>query len=97
MNDVQRTYEQMLIEKLSEGSVDAYKEVFYKYYYPLCEYASQYLSDVDSEDLVQEFMIMLWEHPETLYYAHSVKSYLFASIKNRCLNVIEKENSRQRK
>ena len=88
---------QILLERISKGSEEAYKDFFYTYYSPLCEYASQYLSDEDAEDLVQEFMIMLWEQRDILPYVNSLKSYLFTAVRNRCLNFIEKENSRQRK
>jgi len=89
--------EQGLLERLSSGSEDTYKEFFRLYYSPLCEYASQYISDEDAEDLVQEFMIVIWEQREILAHVHSLKSYLFASVRNRCLNFIEKENFRQKR
>jgi RNA polymerase sigma-70 factor (ECF subfamily) len=89
--------EQTLLDRLSKGSEEAYKEFFHLYYSPLCEYASQYLSDEDAEDLVQEFMIVIWEQQEILVHVHSLKSYLFAAVRNRCLNFMEKENYRQKK
>ena len=42
---------------LQQGDRNAYKQLFIKYYSPLCEYASQYISDDDSEELVQELML----------------------------------------
>ena len=89
--------EQALLEQLSGGSEYAYKDFFHLYYSPLCEYASQYVPDEDAEDLVQEFMITLWEQHEILVRVHSLKSYLFAAVRNRCMNFIEKENLRQKK
>ena len=49
-----------LITLLQQGDRNAYKQLFIKYYSPLCEYASQYISDDDSEELVQELMLFLW-------------------------------------
>jgi len=89
--------EQILLERISKGSEEAYEEFFYAYYSPLSEFASQYLSDEDAEDLVQEFMIMLWEQRDILPHVNSLKSYLFTAVRNRCLNFIEKEKNRQRK
>lgn len=40
-----------LITLLQQGDKDAYRQLFIKYYSPLCEYASQYISDDDSEEL----------------------------------------------
>ena len=37
-----------LIEQIQLGSKDAFKQMFIKFYSPLCEYASQYVSDEDS-------------------------------------------------
>ena len=48
-----------LITLLQQGDRNAYKQLFIKYYSPLCEYASQYISDDDSEELVQELMLFL--------------------------------------
>ena len=84
MNDI------LLIEKLRNGESAAFKEIFIKYYSPLCEYTSQYVTDNDAEELVQNLMLFIWENHQTLIITHSLKSYLFMSAKNRCLNAIKK-------
>ena len=96
-NQLNKSDEPILLDRLSRGSEEAYNELFHRYYSPLCEYASYYLSDEDSEDLVQEIMILLWEQREILIHINSLKAYLFTVVRNRCLNAIEKEASRQRK
>ena len=60
---------------LQQGDRNAYKQLFIKYYSPLCEYASQYISDDDSEELVQELMLFLWETRENLVIETSLKTY----------------------
>lgn len=89
--------EHILIKSLAQGSINAYKQLFHAYYSPLCEYASMYLSDEDAEDLVQEFMISLWEQREVLIHINNLKPYLYTSVHNRCFSAIEKEVYRQRK
>ena len=81
MNDDQ------ILNLLQNGDRDAYKQLFLKYYSPLCEYASQYISDEDSEDL----MLFIWETRKMLIIGTSLKSYLFISTKHRCLNAIKKQ------
>ena len=81
---------------LQQGDRNAYKQLFIKYYSPLCEYASQYISDDDSEELVQELMLFLWETRENLVIETSLKSYLFISTKHRCLNAIRKNQYHER-
>jgi RNA polymerase sigma-70 factor (ECF subfamily) len=47
----------------------------------------QYIDDRESvEDLVQDFFVYLWIESPKLQIRSSLKSYLFASIKNRCLD-----------
>ena len=81
-----------LITLLQQGDRNAYKQLFIKYYSPLCEY----ISDDDSEELVQELMLFLWETRENLVIETSLKSYLFISTKHRCLNAIRKNQYHER-
>ena len=85
MNDDQ------ILNLLHDGDRDAYKQLFLKYYSPLCEYASHYISDEDSEELVQDLMLFIWETRKMLIIGTSLKSYLFISTKHRCLNAIKKQ------
>ena len=79
-----------LIEQIQLGSKDAFKQMFIKFYSPLCEYASQYVSDEDAEELIQELMLFIWENRNSLFVEISLKSYLFMAVKHRCLNAIKK-------
>lgn len=81
----------LLTASLQQGDENAYKQLFLKYYSPLCEYASHYISDDDSEELVQELMLFIWEMRENLVIESSLKSYLFTSTRHRCLNAIKKQ------
>jgi len=47
----------------------------------------QYLHDRDAvEDLVQDFFVTVWLEAPRMQVATSLKSYLFAGVKNRCLD-----------
>ena len=73
-----------LIEQIQLGSKNAFKQMFIKFYSPLCEYASQYVSDEDAEELIQELMLFIWENRNSLFVEISLKSYLFMAVKHRC-------------
>ncbi|WP_080905575.1 RNA polymerase sigma-70 factor [Parabacteroides sp. Marseille-P3160] len=77
-----------LIKQIQNDDIAAYKQLFIKYYSPLCEYASQFITDMETEELVQDLMLFVWENRKQLMITQSVKSYLFTSIKFRCLNAI---------
>lgn len=83
--------DQLLFLQLQKSDSKAYKELFMKYYSPLCEYVSQYIRDDEAEELVQDLMLYLWESREDLIIQESLKSYLFIATKHRCLNAIKKK------
>lgn len=80
----------LLGERLLTGDKNAYKQMFIKYYSPLCEYVSQYIPDPEAEELIQDLMVFIWENHRTIVITHSLKSYLFMSARNRCLNAIKR-------
>jgi RNA polymerase sigma-70 factor (ECF subfamily) len=50
----------------------------------------QYLNDKEAvEDLVQDFFVSFWMESPKLKINNSLKSYLFTSIKNRCLDALK--------
>ncbi len=79
---------QKLLDKIQRGDKDAYNQMFVYFYSPLCEYASQFVSDTDAEELVQELMLYVWENRKCLIVEKSLKSYLFVAVRNRCYNAI---------
>lgn len=88
--------DQLILDQLKKGSEKAFEQIFTKFYSPLCEYASHYISDVDSEELVQDLMLYIWENKTRIEIKDSLQSYLFKSVKNRCLNTIRNNQHKQR-
>lgn len=84
-----------LLEELSKGNERAFQQLFFSYYAPLCEFACQYVSDKDAEEIVQDLMVYLWEKRDLLFITGSIKAYLFTAVRNRCLNVIHQSRSKQ--
>ena len=70
----------------------AYKE----FYGSLCYYASNYVQDTDvAQDLVQDVFVRLIENRQTFQSAIHLRNYLYLSVKNACLNHLDKENVKQ--
>lgn len=88
------TPNEVICEYLKRKDPKGLESLFEEYYKPLVLWADTFLNDMGmAEDLVQEFFIKLWEHqlgaewrPETL------KSYLYTSIHNRALNLLDKND-----
>ena len=69
-----------------------FKQLFYELYQPLCNYAYKYLHDrTESEDVVQELMIKIWETRKDLLYDPKLKYYLYTSVKNNCISILRKK------
>lgn len=67
-----------------------FRIIFNRYYKGLVTYAYGYLYDKDaSEDLVQEVFIYFWEHAVSLNIQTSLQSYLYAMVRNKCLNYLK--------
>ena len=65
------------------------EELFKAHFAFLCNFARQYVHDDDvAQDICQGVFSRLWEKREEMDPNQSIKSYLFTSVKNRCLNYI---------
>ncbi|MBL4624985.1 MAG: RNA polymerase sigma-70 factor [Flavobacteriales bacterium] len=79
-----------IVDRIQKGEKNALEELFRACYEDLCGYANGFLKDADeTEDVVQEMFFQLWEKREELNITSSVKSYLYRSIHNSCLNKIK--------
>jgi RNA polymerase sigma-19 factor, ECF subfamily len=77
----------LLIEGLGRKDKVVFDYIFNYYYSSLCAFSMQYLNDRHScEDLVQDFFVSLWMRAPNLEIRSSLKSFLFAGVKNRCLD-----------
>lgn len=70
--------------------------MFIECYSPLCAYASRFVSSENAEELVQDLMMHIWEEREYLTIETSLKSYLFAAVRNRAFNAIRDRKCRQK-
>ena len=88
--------EEILIERLKDGDETAFELLFRFYYAGLVVFASQFTFDKEeSEDIVQDFYIRLWEKRSNLRTADSLKSYFFQSVKNSCLNFLKHQKIKE--
>lgn len=78
--------------QIKKGDEAAFSRLFDGYYSALCFYAGKYLGDMDqSRSLVQQLFVDLWLNKDKVEIKQSVKSYLFRSVKNRCIDHLRKE------
>jgi len=84
--------ENQLLREFQKDDETAFEKIFRFYYQPLCVFASRILQDeVAAEELVQDFFVKFWEKRAQIQIETSLKSYLFRSTKNLCLNHLKHE------
>ena len=75
---------------------NTYEKLFSEHYASLCRYANAMLKDMDqSEDIVQQAFIKLWNKREQMDLSRSVKSYLYTSVRNLSINYIRDQKKFQ--
>jgi len=84
------------LEQLRNGEAKALKIIFDCYYRSLCHYALQFLNDEDqAEEVAQDLFVRIWEKRTSLKIETSLKLYLFRSVRNQCINLIQHEKVKQ--
>jgi RNA polymerase sigma-70 factor (family 1) len=77
----------MTKEKSAMEPVDS---LFKKYYAPLVAYACKFVADSDiAREIVQDFFARLLEKKDSISIDSSIKSYLYRSVYNCCINYIK--------
>lgn len=88
--------EKNVLKELRNGDAKSLKFLFDTYYASLCNYAFQFLNDYDmAEEVVQNLFVKIWEKRNTFEIEISVKNYLFRSVRNQCINLIQHEKVKQ--
>ncbi len=74
---------------LKEGNPTAYAELFKQTFPRMLGYCRLFIHDPEqTNDLVQECFIKLWEKRSSISLTQSVESLLFVMLRNRCLNYL---------
>ena len=88
--------EKELLTMLSSNRNEAYEYLYNNYYTPLVLFADHYVSNQDvAHDLVQEVFIALLDIKTRFENLLHLKSYLYNSLRNRCLNHLRHEKIKQ--
>ena len=76
-----------LIQGLISGRESSYNALFNEYYLVLTAYARTYVADTDlAREIVQDMFVRLYESRHLLKNVAALKSYLYRSVRNSCLN-----------
>ena len=82
-----------VISALREGCEEVFDNVYRHYFRGLCVFCSQYVTLSESEEIVQDTMMWLWENRKTLIPELTLKTLLFTIVKNKALHYCPKKFS----
>lgn len=89
--------QEVLLQNFKAGCKTAFERVFKLYYKSLHLQAFLLLKDEDeAEDQVQQLFLDMWHNQMYRKVQQSIKAYLHAALRNRCLNHLNKTNIQSR-
>lgn len=66
------------------------RKIFDRFYLSLCSFAYRYLQDdTVTEDVVQDAFLKLWERRKNFDHILTVKSFLYLTVRNACLDYLK--------
>ncbi len=86
--------ESTLISRLKNGSKTAFDTIYYRYVGQLMAFCQSYLHVVeDSEEVVEDVFISLWNNRNNLRNSSTLRPFLFTAAKTACSPFFEKEST----
>lgn len=85
-----------LLDCLKAGDQVAFAEIYERYWKVMYVHARKMLrSDDDSKDLVQELFASLWTKSTEIACNANLSGYLYVSLRNKIINLIQQKNIRR--
>lgn len=80
-----------LVELIVKGDYHSFQILYETYYSGLCAVAKGMVkSEETAHDLVSDIFVRIWERPEDYLHVQSLKPYLIRSVRNTCLNYLNR-------
>ncbi len=84
--------ENILVDRLRNKDKRAFELIYNEFFKVLVSYAFRFLDTIEeSEEIVQEVFVKFWDKCDSLAPDSSIKSYLYRSVHNTCLNKLKHE------
>lgn len=84
-----------LFDAIQKDDKQAFERIFRETCQPLTAYAFKFVRDVPAaENIVQDVFLKLWQNRHEMIITTSLIQYLFRSVRNHCLNFLDKSKVR---
>jgi len=79
---------------MNRSTFETHFDTFFR---PLCAFGYRFIADAETiQDLVQSVFISFWDQRGNFENEKAVKSFLYTSVKNKCLNHLKHLSVRQK-
>lgn len=86
-----------IIRRIRQGDEKEFESLFRSSYVSLVRYAQTIIRDnEEAEEIVQDLFVRLWQEREKWIVESSLSGYLFRSVHNRCMHLIEHKKVREK-
>jgi RNA polymerase sigma-70 factor (ECF subfamily) len=76
-----------------DWEITAFEKLYTEHYESLCYYAQRFVLDLEtSREIVQDVFVRIWEKKADILGEESLKSYLYKSVRNKCLDYLKHLN-----
>ena len=80
-------------DRLEIGDLKAFEMLYNKQYKSLCHFAQRFVFDLDTaREIVQDVFVRIWERRTSLPVKISLETYLYTSVRNKCLDYLKHLN-----
>lgn len=94
MNNYETYLDADLLALCKCGDDEAFRTIYDRYWEALYRHAYRMLkNDEEARDVTQDTFIRLWDRIGDLELESSLKAYLYTTVRNRVLNIFEKEQN----
>ena len=84
--------ERELARRLTKGDIEAFNEIYQKYFHPVYCNALKITREIPvAEDVLQEVFIALWEKRQTIDPERSLAGWLFILCYHKSVNILRKK------
>lgn len=84
--------EKDLLQRVANGDTQAFRRVYDHFYLPVFRFAWRFTDQYQAaEDIATESFLKLWEKRKGFEEWNKMKSFLFTTVRNACLNYLRDE------
>lgn len=89
--------EERIIHQFNHGDEQTFAMIYRDMYQPLFFFALRFVNEEDAQDILSEVFVSLWSNKKNFTVFPELRTYLFISVRNRCINLLKREQMKSDK